>query len=414
MPPELGTEELAALIEVSKTINGHLKLNAVLESVMAVTAKVMHAEASSLVLKDEESGDLLFHVAHGEKAGAVKPIRMKEGQGIVGWVVQKGEPVIVNDVANDPRFYCSVDKESGFETRAILCVPMMSGESAWGAIEVLNPLRGDEFDEADLALCEAIAAQAAIAIENARLHKRIVQTERLAAVGETVAGMAHCIKNVLNGIQGGSFMVDSGLQKEDPSRTQKGWEIVSKNNLFLKDLVMDMLTYSKEREPEYEECDVNELVESVCTLMGAKAREQETEVVCTTAPDLGPVVVDPTGIRRCLMNLVSNAADACEDVERGAVQVTVEQKSGDGLRISVGDNGCGIEEEDRARLFKMFFSTKGSKGTGLGLPVTYKIIEEHGGTLTVESTVGEGTTFIIDLPLQKEVDSRSTNADDEA
>lgn len=413
MPPTLGTEELAALIEVSKTVNGHLALDAVLESVMAVTAEVMHAEASSLVLK-EDSGDLLFHVAHGEKAGAVKPIRMKEGQGIVGWVVQKGEPVIVNDVANDPRFCCTVDKESGFQTRAILCVPMMSGGDAWGAIEVLNPLRGDEFDDADLALCEAIAAQAAIAIENARLHRRIVQTERLAAVGETVAGMAHCIKNVLNGIQGGSFMVESGLKKKDPSRTVKGWEIVSKNNTFLKDLVMDMLTYSKEREPEYEECDVNEIVESVCALMAAKAREKGTEVVCTPAPGLKPVVVDPTGIRRCLMNLVSNAADACEEVKQGTVRVAVEPRDGDGLRISVGDNGCGIEEEDKARLFKMFFSTKGSRGTGLGLPVTHKIIEEHGGTLSVESTVGEGTTFIIDLPLRKEVDSRAANADDVA
>jgi signal transduction histidine kinase len=405
MAASLNAEELNALIQVSKTVNAHLDLDTVLESVMSVTTEVMQVEASSMVLVDEETGDLLFHVARGQKAGAIKPIRMKPGEGIVGWVVESGKPAIVNDVANDPRFYNKVDEESGFQSKAILCVPLATKNRLWGAIEVLNRLDGREFDEEDLALCEAIAAQAAIAIENAVLHRDMLKTERLAAIGHTIAGLAHCIKNVLNGIQGGSYMVDVGLRKGDQHTLSRGWQIVRKNSSFMQELVLDMLTYSKERQPEYESADLNELIEAVCDLMEQKAKDQGVTIAWKPNPALGTVTLDPKGIRRCLLNLVSNAVDACNGVTGGRVEVATELADGETARIRVSDNGCGISTDDKERLFQMFFSTKGSRGTGLGLPVTHKIITEHGGTITVDSEVGEGTTFTIILPLRNEAGS---------
>ena len=211
-------KEFDALIAVSRMINAHLDLDTVLESVMSVATNVLYAEASSLVLIDEKTGDLLFHVAYGEKAYTIKKIRMKKGEGIVGWVIDNGKSFLDNDVSKNPLFFRKVDEESGFQTKAVLCVPLETTQKLWGAIEVLNKVGGGSFTKHDMLLCETIAGQAAIAIENAMLHQQIVKTERLAAIGQTISGLAHCIKNVLHGIKGGSFIVDLGLKKDDSEK----------------------------------------------------------------------------------------------------------------------------------------------------------------------------------------------------
>ncbi len=399
MPGRLSSDEQSALIEVSKTVNAHLDLDTVLESVMAVATEMLKVEASSLVLVDDATGDLLFHVAQGEKAEALKPIRIQAGQGVVGWVVESGEPAIVNDVTTDPRFSGSVDDQSGFQTKAILCVPLATSNRLWGAIEILNKLDDRPFDDHDLVLCEAVASQAAIAIENAMLHSKILETERLAAVGQTITGLAHCVKNVLNGIRGGSHMVDKGIQRDNSALIANGWDIVKRNSEFMQGLVMDMLSYSREREPELEQTDLNEILETVCSLMSKSAEEKGATITWTPNDGLRSVVLDPKGIQRCVLNLVSNAIDACESGQEGRVDVRTETNE-DSFAIRVSDNGCGIAAEDKAHLFDLFFSTKGAQGTGLGLAVTRKIVEEGGGTITVESETGQGTAFTITLPTQ--------------
>ena len=401
MPDLITTSQLSAIFKISHTINSHLELDNVLEDVMNVATIVMKVEASSLVLIDEETGDLLFHITEGEKAKIMKQIRMKPGQGIVGAVVQTQKPAIVNDVSKDPRFFKSADKKSGFQTKSILCVPMNSVNRTLGAIEVLNKLDDRGFDDQDLMFLEAIADQAAIAIENAMLHKKIVSNERMAAIGQTVSGLAHCIKNVLNGIQGGSFIVDLGLKKQETPKIQKGWSIVKKNNVFMQELVLDMLSYSKERKPEYTKTDINEINESVCNLMEQKAKEKGVSITWKPNQKLTEVEIDPKGIKRCVLNLVSNAVDACENLEDAKVKVTSEIISNKYFKIDISDNGIGMPPEVQKKLFQVFFSTKGSKGTGLGLAVTHKIIKEHDGNIKVKSEVGEGTTFTIILPKKK-------------
>ncbi len=398
---QLRRGELAALIQVGKTMSSNLDLDAVLETVMEVTTETMRVEAASLILIDEESDDLVFHVACGQKAASVKPIRMKKGVGIVGWVIENNQPLMVNDVSKDPRFYVNVDESSGFNTSAILCVPLATNTKLWGAFEVLNKLDDSDFSKHDLELCEAIAGQAAIAIENAVLHKDMLKQERLATVGQTVAELAHCIKNVLNAVKGGSYIVNLGLKKEKTEQIAKGWEIVSRNNAFLQELVMNMLTYSKERVPSYEPCMLNDLVSSLCESVAAKAGETAVEVTWVTDPDVKESEVDPVGIKRALLNLISNAVDACAERENARVEVSTMPVEDGKVCIKVSDNGEGISERDCARIFKMFYSSKGSKGTGLGLAVTRKIIEEHGGDISVASIVGQGTTFTIVLPLKR-------------
>jgi len=401
MPDKIDTAQSDAILKIIQTINSHLDLDKVLKSVMDVTTQAMQVEASSLVLIDEETNELLFHVTEGKKAKIIKTIRMKAGEGIVGWVIKEGKPVLVNDVSKDKRFYKAADKKSGFITKSILCVPMSTPDKCLGAVEVINKMNDEKFDDADRIFLDAIASQAAIAIENAKLHKRIVKNERLAAIGQTVSGLAHCIKNILNGIQGGSYILDLGLKRENFSNVDKGWNIVKKNNLFMKELVLDMLSYSKEREPEYVTADVNELVKSVCDLMEQKGKEKNVSMQFLPEESLGDVEIDGKGVKRCVLNLVSNAIDACEESAKGNVEVSVQSTKGKTFKIHVVDSGIGMSPETQAKLFQVFFSTKGSKGTGLGLAVSYKIIKEHGGNISVDSEKGKGTKFTITLPKKR-------------
>lgn len=235
-----------------------------------------------------------------------------------------------------------------------------------------------------------------------RLERELIRSERLAAIGQTVAGMAHGIKNILYGFKGGSYLVNLGIEKNDTTKLKNGWQMIQRNITRTSDLVLDLLSYSKEREPEYENCFPNEIANEVCELMKETAQEHEIEILKDFSQDVGEVLLDARTVHRSLMNLVSNAIDACifDDNPDKEYRVIVRTGiSGDNtLFFEVTDNGSGMSEEVRAKLFTSFFSTKGDKGTGLGLLVTRKLIEEHHGTIDVKSREGEGTTFIIRLP----------------
>ena len=237
-----------------------------------------------------------------------------------------------------------------------------------------------------------------------RLEHELVNSERLAAVGQTVAGMAHCIKNILHGFKGGSYLIDVGLSRDNTEKMRSGWEMIQRNITRTSGLVMDLLSYSKEREPEYELCNPNEIAEDVCELLNNVAQDHDVAIVSRFSEGIEPVMLDPRTVHRCLMNMVTNAIDACifdADVDKDhQVTVFTEREATGTIRFDVKDNGCGMSEEVRAKLFSSFFSTKGVKGTGLGLLVTAKLVEEHKGTIDVTSTEGEGTTFTLRFPPQ--------------
>lgn len=226
--------------------------------------------------------------------------------------------------------------------------------------------------------------------------------KELAEIGEAVAGLSHCIKNVVNNLKAGSYVIEQGLKKDKTDKVKQGWSMLGRNIGKISDLAMDMLFYSKRRTPEYQLVKINSLISEIESLVKEKANSLNVKIQKELDPEIGEICLDPKGIYRCLLNLVSNSLDACE--ERGDGIVCIKSYlagEGDYLKIEVSDNGCGIEEESLKRLFTTFFSTKGSKGTGLGLPVTYKIIREHGGSISVQSQVDQGTTFSIQLPAKR-------------
>ena len=237
-----------------------------------------------------------------------------------------------------------------------------------------------------------------------RLERELVKTERLAAVGQTVAGLAHGIKNILHGLKGGSYLVDIGIKRDDTAKLKKGWDTIKRNIGRTSNLVMDLLSYSKEREPEYEACRPTEIIEDVYELVKDRARENRIDILKDLDDTIGEVVMDPGIIHEVLLNLASNAIDAClfdEDLtKKWSVKLQTEKEPGGIIKFEVSDTGAGMDEAVLQKIFTSFFSTKGHRGTGLGLMVTQKLIEEHRGRIEVASVLNKGTTFTVRLPYE--------------
>jgi signal transduction histidine kinase len=232
--------------------------------------------------------------------------------------------------------------------------------------------------------------------------KKLVEAERLAAVGQTVAGLAHAIKNITGGLTGGTFVLDKGFQLNNEKYLRQGWDLLKGNVGRLKSMALDLLNYAKDREPDYHLCDPNTPAREVIDLMIPRARENDVSLEIESDESLPKVWLDPEGIHRCLLNLVTNAIDACINVDctqrHGKAVLRILKTESWAVEFQVVDNGCGMDEETKEKIFQRFFSTKGSRGTGLGLMITKKIIDEHQGAIEFDSEKGKGTRFVIRLP----------------
>ncbi len=239
--------------------------------------------------------------------------------------------------------------------------------------------------------------------EENRLRKQLIEQERLAAVGQTVAGVTHCMKNVLNGLKGGAYILNVGLKRSDSSLVSEGWETVQKGIERIGKLSLDMLSYCKDRKPVRIQTDPADIVRDMISLVADSARQQGVEITFKGG-NTGLVNMDPDSIGRAILNLVSNAVDACKEKQylgKETPKVEVEViKHEDELLFAIEDNGIGMSEEVKNKLFTRFFSTKEQKGTGLGLCVSQKVVEEHGGRIDVDSEPGKGSTFTIVLPVK--------------
>ena len=235
-----------------------------------------------------------------------------------------------------------------------------------------------------------------------RLEKRLVQSERLAAIGQTSATIAHAIKNIVGGLKGGMFVVNKGFELSNQDYLQNGWDMVQRNVAKISSLAMDLLTYAKERKPEYRLAEANTVAAEVVELLKTRAAEFKVNLTLEATEGLEPVAMDVSGIHQCLVNLINNAIDACWPEicghEQGQVAVRTRRHPDWAVCFEVEDNGCGIEPSNKEKIFTNFFSTKGADGTGLGLLNVQKIAQEHGGSVEVESEPGKGSVFRLLLP----------------
>jgi len=232
-----------------------------------------------------------------------------------------------------------------------------------------------------------------------RLEDELLTVERMATVGQTTAGIAHGVKNILHGMKLGAFMIDTGFDKDKPESLRKGWDLVRKNINRVSKMTKEMLSLASTAPPAFEVCSLNEIVEEVCELLAEEISRRGISLVLELDPSLPQVTVDTDGIHTCLLNLVTNAIEAFpEDTSGGQVTVSSRDEGEAGVHLQVRDSGEGMSEELLERVLENLFTTKGARGTGLGLAITQKIVHEHGGTIQVESEPKKGSCFTIILP----------------
>jgi signal transduction histidine kinase len=358
------------------------------------------------MLFDPETRQLASRARRDRQGSAADALAISRT--ILDHVLANGEGVLTSDAQEDDRF-ASGNSVVRTGVREAICVPMRGRYDTVGVIYVdtTTPLAeaaelgGRRFSDEHLKLMIAIGHQAALAVEDTNFYSAKVQSERLAAVGQAIAAVSHHIKNILQGVRGGEYLVEMGLDNEDLATVRKGWDIVRRNQDKISSLVMDMLSFSKERDPDLEPADLADVVADVVETVAQRAREAGVAVRVEAAADLPRILCDAEAISRAVLNVVTNALDALEDAPQGTVTITTGIDRAAGLvRVTVADDGPGMAPETLAGIFNLFVSTKGSRGTGLGLTVSRKILREHGGDIRAASTPGAGSTFTLEWPLR--------------
>ena len=420
---------LSVMYRATQAISHVLDTDTLLPQILEMVFESIGADRGAILLKDE-IGRLIPKAVRWKADAADPDEKLTISHTIVDHVLTQGQGVITSDASGDKRFgpaqsivdYCireaiCVPIQGRHVTLGVLYADIQSpGETAFGKDKEgvpIPPSRG-KFSQDHLMLMVAIGHQAGLAIENTEFYKAKLQAERLAAVGQTIATLSHHIKNILQGIRGGSYLIDMGLKEKDDAIVRRGWTIVEKNQGKIYNMVMDMLSFSKDREPALEPSDLNETVGDVVELMLSRAKELGVALLWKPSKDLPEVMIDEDGIHRAVLNIVTNAIDASEGMENAKVEVSTTWDGSNALaRVIVEDFGVGIDEEGIESMFEVFASTKGSRGTGLGLPVSQKIVREHGGKIVVSSALGHGSTFVIELPMRKAEAHKSTGTREE-
>ena len=417
--------QLAFLNEVGRTITSTLNLSDVLNLILNKVMDILDVEALSLLLLDEEKGDLVFKVSLGPGQEKLTGTRLPLEKGIAGAVVREGQPLIVNDVRADPRWSSEQDKLTDFTSRAILCVPLISKEKVIGALELVNKRDGQPFQEDELNLLSSLASQASIAVENARLyediycnlhrkieelkkaqqeleeaHAKRLAAEKLSMLNAVAGKFAHHLNNVVGMIPAIIKDIRERVRADDPD-LRRDLEWLEEDIRQLMDMA-DQLCRSARRDQKPEPINIRTALASALEKV-LRSEELKAKIKVKENHDgrLPPLPLVPSQILEIFSNVISNAVDAMSS-EGGELGLTT-RLSADGhwVEIEVSDTGNGMTEEVQARVFDLFFSTKSERGMGLGLWWSKTCLQRIGGDISVRSKVGEGSTFTVRLPVDE-------------
>jgi two-component system sensor histidine kinase HydH len=412
---DLYNRELHTLLNFSALINSSLKIESVLNNAMKWAEEFMDAEASSIYELDETKDELFIRLARGEKKDPVKGIRLKVGEGIAGWVVQSGEPMVVPDASKEIKFSPKYDKITGFKTRSLICVPLTLKGKIMGAIQVLNKRSQEPFNNADLEILTIMSHQIAVAMENAKLYNRLeqkfeltakelklaqdqlIRTERLAAMGNLVNGVAHEIRNPI--------MVIGGFAQRIKNLYDGNIEILNYSDIILTEsarlerLVKKVKELADVQSAYLYPADLIPVIDQVLNNFRPLADRQNVKILASLEKDLPLINMDPSQIGIALSNILENALESMPD--KGTLELGVKRKDDSGIIIIIKDTGSGIDPEELKSIYDPFVTSK-TKGVGLGLTMVYQIISNHHGEIKITSNDSEGTTVTIVLPLTHE------------
>ncbi|GAB7078964.1 response regulator [Megalodesulfovibrio paquesii] len=229
--------------------------------------------------------------------------------------------------------------------------------------------------------------------------------DHLASLGLMLGSMSHGVKGLLTSLDGGVYKVEAGLRKADDAKVREGWGIVRDKISRIRKMVLDILYYAKSREPERSEVDVAAFARDLAGVVEPKAAARGVQFALEAGAELGTICLDETAMHSALVNFLENAVDACAEAAHlqrvdPAEKIVRLRVQGDAARlvIEVQDDGVGMDQHTRERMFTLFFSSKGSRGTGLGLFISNQIVSQHGGRIVVESEPDRGTRIVVTLP----------------
>lgn len=413
-PAAAAITNLKVLYQLGAALGSSFNVDRVLEVVMDLVFEHLKADRGIILLIDEKKNELVPRIVRvrdesgGKKDDPNKPAvpeKIHASRTIINHVITNGEGVLSSNAMTDRRFSKGKSVHD-LGIRSALCVPVKArkltekeqGEEIIGVIYIDSSVKNYTYAPDQLRLLTAIGGQAGLAIQNAMLYRQGLEAERLAAIGETTAALSHSIKNILQALRGGADVVEMGLRSTNLVQASKGWRIVDRNLERIYNLTMNLLAYSREREPKLAPVNPKQIIDECIELIAGSANEKGVMVVADIDPSLPAVPLDPDGMHQVVMNLLSNAMDAVTPQE-GLIRVVCKYDPAEKMTtLDVVDNGSGIPPSMMGHMFELFHSTKGNRGTGLGLAVTKKIVEEHEGTIAVTSTPEEGTTFTVKLP----------------
>ncbi|MBT3198664.1 MAG: GAF domain-containing protein [Phycisphaerales bacterium] len=402
--PEAGVkaiDNLRNLYRLIADISTFLNLDDLVEYALEQVFDLLDADRGFVMLIDD-SGRMSVKASKGTEDSSqndVPPV----SHTIIDEVVKGRVGILSSNAMSDKRF-AGGKSVHNFGIRSAICVPLMGRDRVLGVIQVDCSIAEKSYSTEQLRLLTAVGYQAGLAIENVQLYQAAVQSERLAAVGETVAFLSHNIKNILQALNSGIDVVEIGINARDMDRVDEAWPIVERGLDRINALILNMLAFSKDREPLLKGVDVAEVLRDCVELSSPGADERQIALI-TELPDMMEIPADASGLHQAFLNLIANALDAVED-EVGAITVSVRLDTMNRcITVQVSDNGSGIDPARINDIFTPFFSSKGQKGTGLGLAVTKKIVEEHHGQILVSSAPSQGTTFTIHLPIQRKSDT---------
>lgn len=397
--PSQANKHLRVLYELVSATGQVYNIDQLLHGVMNHIFREITVDRGFILLLNEDTKRFEPIVVKYRRPERAKKIMTSNT--IVDHVLTKREAVLCTNAMTDRRFKKGQSIQ-GYGLRSVICVPVIARSKIYGVIHIDCSISDYTYNNDHLHLLSAIGYQTGLALQNIQLYQESIEAERLAATGQTVAALSHYVKNILQGLQGGADTVELGFRNENLKTIGTGWKIVDRNLGKIHNLMLNMLAFSKEREPRLEPVQINVIVDEVLDLTRKLADDRGVMLVTDLEEHMPPIFADPDGIHQVILNIVNNGLEA---VERNTGAVTIRTRydeDAEAAVLTIGDNGPGIEDEHLEHIFDVFHSTKGHGGTGLGLAVAKKIVDEHGGTIAVTSHPDEGALFTIRLPQEHE------------
>jgi signal transduction histidine kinase/ActR/RegA family two-component response regulator len=415
--------KLSTLSEMTELVSRIPDIKEVLQLVLKRTMAAVNAKIGSIMILDDDSQTLRIAAAQGLDDSVISNTTVRVGEEIAGKVVQTGEPVLVENLEEDARFHKA--NHPKYETSSFISMPL---RAHWRILGVLNlAKKGDKraFSESDMNFLTTLLGHIGFALQNAKLlqqakdsatrlqqaydqqtqqldqaRQQVIRSDKLSALGQLIAGVAHELNNPLTTVIGRTEIM---LGQTEDEKTVRDLEQILTQGQRAAKVVKNLLSFARETSPEKQLSDINEILNNALEILEYDFRVSNIEVKAQLDPELPQTMADANQMQQVFVNIINNAQQAMKEKDKPGRLTVQTMRHADRLRVEFTDTGPGIPLIQQEHILEPFYTTKSeSKGTGLGLSISYGIVRAHGGNIAFRSSEGEGSTFVVDLPVVEE------------